>query len=42
MALHKDFHRKAARVKDLTHFARINRVRAGMALYVEAMIGEEA
>jgi predicted transcriptional regulator of viral defense system len=38
-ALRTYLRRKDARVKDLTHFARINRVHAVMAPYLDAMLG---
>ena len=41
-ALRTYLRRKDARVKDLTHFARINRVQAVMAPYMEAMLGKDA
>jgi predicted transcriptional regulator of viral defense system len=41
-ALRTYLRRKDAKVKDLVHFARINRVQAVMAPYVEAMLGKDA
>ena len=41
-ALRTYLRRKDARVKDLTRFARVNRVQAVMAPYMEAMLGKDA